>query len=238
MVTGRPRATVRAVDDVWVSWSGGKDAAAALVAARAAGLRVTGLLSTQTATGAGTPGIPVHGVPHALVAAQADALGLPLHTVTLPVPCSNEEYLAHVRAGLAGADGVSRLVGGDIALADVRAFREAVLEGTGIAGYFPLWGRDTAELAAETIDAGLRAVVVAVDPARVPAGLVGRPFDAAFLAELPAAVDPCGENGEFHTFVTGGPGFAREVPLTITGTVERDGHVQAVPAPRSPDTPG
>lgn len=211
-----------------MSWSGGKDAAAALVAARASGLRVTGLLGTETGTGAGTAGIPIHGVPHELVAAQADALGLPLHTVTLPVPCSNEEYTGRVRTALAAATGVSRLVGGDIALADVRAFRETVLEGTGIAGYFPLWGRDTGALAHEMIDAGRRAVVVAVDPARMPGELVGHPFDAAFLAALPDGVDPCGENGEFHTFVTGGPGFAHDVPVTVTGTVERDGHLQAV----------
>lgn len=211
-----------------MSWSSGKDAAAALAAARADGLRVTGLFSTESGTGAGTAGIPVHGVPHALVAAQAAALGLPLHTVTLPVPCPNEEYTARLRSGLAAATGVTRLVGGDIALADVRAFREAVLAGTGITGHFPLWGRDTTALAEEMIGSGLRAVVVAVDPARVPADLVGRPFDAAFLAALPGGVDPCGENGEFHTFVTGGPGYAHEVPVTVTGTVARDGHVQAV----------
>ena len=217
--------------NVWVSWSGGKDAAVALAAARASGLRVTGLLGTETDTGAGTAGIPVHGVPHALVAAQAEALGLGLHTVTLPVPCPNEVYTARVRSALAAATGVTRLVCGDIALADVRAFREALLAGTGIAGHFPLWGRDTAALARETVDGPLRAVVVAVDPAQVPPELVGRPFDAGFLADLPAGVDPCGENGEFHTFVTGGPGFADDVPVTVTGTVERDGHVQAVLAP-------
>lgn len=216
-----------------MSWSGGKDAATALAAARASGLRVTGLLSTTT-RGDGGAEIPVHGVGHALIAAQARALGLPLHTVTVPVPCPDGEYAARHRAALRGPGRPARLVCGDLALADVRAFREAVLEGTGVAGTFPLWGRDRGALAREMLGAGLRAVVVAVDPGRVPAELAGRPFDAALLDALPAGVDPCGENGEFHTFVTGGPAFAHDVPIEVTGTVERDGHVQAVLAPRRP----
>ncbi|MEV1295295.1 ATP-binding protein [Pseudonocardia sp. NPDC049635] len=218
--------------DVWVSWSGGKDAAAALAAARAAGARVTGLLAT-TGVRDGRPEIPVHGVPRSLVAAQAEALGLPLHTVELPTPCPDGEYTARMRTalGAARAAGVSRLVCGDLALADVRAFREAVLAGTGVDGQFPLWGTGTAELARRIVADGLRAVVVAVDPARVPATLAGRSFDDAFLDELPAGADPCGENGEFHTFVTGAPWFGHEVAVTVTGTVERDGHVQAVLAP-------
>ncbi|BBG00324.1 MULTISPECIES: ATP-binding protein [Pseudonocardia] len=222
--------------DVWVSWSGGKDAATALAAARGNGLRVTGLLSTtarRDEPGDATAEIPVHGVPHELIVAQAAAIGLPLHTVELPTPCPDGEYTARMRAALGAAHtaGVSRLVCGDLALADVRAFREGVLAGTGIAGEFPLWGAGTAELARRMLADGLQAVVVAVDPARVPAALAGRAFDAAFLDELPAGTDPCGENGEFHTFVTRGPGFGHAVPVTVTGTVERDGHVQAVLVP-------
>ncbi|GAA1391759.1 ATPase [Pseudonocardia kongjuensis] len=235
------------MSDVWVSWSGGKDAATALAAARASGLRVTGLLSTTARPAGATAEIPVHGVGLPLLEAQAAALGLPLHTVELPSPCPDGEYTARIRTALAAARaaGVSRLVCGDLALADVRAFREAVLAGTGVAGEFPLWGTGTAELARRMIGDGLRAVVVAVDPARLPAGLAGRAFDAAFLGDLPAGTDPCGENGEFHTFVTGGPGFGHDVPVDVAGTVERDGHVQAVLVPagqpatseRSTDSP-
>ncbi len=229
VLSGRYR---RGVSDMWVSWSGGKDVATALDAARRSGMRVTGLLSTVT-PGPGGAEIAVHGVGAALVAAQADALGIPLHRVELPPSCPDGEYRARLRAALApaAAAGVGGLVHGDLALADVRAFREEVLDGTGVGGVFPLWGAATDVLAAGMLDAGLRAVVVAVDPDRVPARLAGVAFDAAFLAALPPGVDPCGENGEFHTFVTGGPWFAHDVPVAVTGTVCRDGHVQAVLAP-------
>lgn len=214
-----------------MSWSGGKDAATALARARASGVRVRGLLATvaERPDGAGVE-VPVHGVPLRVLAAQADALGLDLHPVLLPRGCPDPVYRERLGAALARARaaGVTALVHGDLALADVREFREAVLAGTGVAGLFPLWGSDTAALAREVVDGGLRATVAAVDPARVPAALAGRPYDGALLADLPAGVDPCGENGEFHTVVTGGPGFARPVPLTVTGTVARDGHVQAV----------
>ncbi|MFP5070152.1 ATP-binding protein [Pseudonocardia nantongensis] len=217
--------------DALVSWSGGKDAATALAAARASGVRVTGLLSTvaERADGTGVE-VPVHGVPLAVLAAQADALGVDLHPVVLPRGCPDPVYRERLGTALPGARdaGVTALVHGDVALADVRAFRESVLEGTGVAGLFPLWGADTAALARRIVDGGLRARVAAVDPARVPAALAGRPFDDALLAALPAGTDPCGENGEFHTVVTDGPGFARPVPLAVTGTVTRDGHVQAV----------
>lgn len=212
-----------------MSWSGGKDAATALGRAVAAGIRVTGLLSTvvERDDGGGRE-VPVHGVGVAVLAAQADALGLPLHAVTLPRGCPDPVYRQRLRDALAAVPGVTALVHGDLALADVRAFRETVLEGTGVTGLFPLWGTPTAELARAVVADGTAALLAAVDPARVPAGLAGRPFDDALLAALPAGVDPCGENGEFHTVVTDGPGFARPVPLTVTGTVARDGHVQAV----------
>lgn len=217
--------------DALVSWSGGKDAATALAAAREAGIRVTGLLSTvaERADGTGTE-VPVHGVPLAVLAGQADALGLDLHPVVLPRGCPDADYRERMGAALARARdaGVTALVHGDVALADVRAFREAVLEGTGVTGLFPLWGSDTAALAHRIVGSGLRARVAAVDPGRVPAALAGRPFDDALLTALPAGTDPCGENGEFHTVVTEGPGFRRPVPLAVTGTVTRDGHVQAV----------
>lgn len=207
----------------WLSWSSGKDSTFALQAVRAAGaVTVVGLLTTLDAA---TGRVPVHGVPHGLVRAQARALGLPLHVVELPWPCPNEVYEARTADVLAAARraGVGRLVFGDLHLRDVRAYREAALAGTGVRPEFPLWGRPTAQLAREAVGCGLRAVVTAVDPARVPAELVGRWFDERFLDELPPGVDPCGEHGEFHTFVVDGPGFAAPVDVVVGAPAERDG---------------
>jgi diphthamide synthase (EF-2-diphthine--ammonia ligase) len=163
------------------------------------------------------------------VQAQADALGLPLHVVELPWPCPNDEYERRTGAAVEAAvrSGVRTLVYGDLFLADIREYRERALAGSGLTPAFPLWERPTAPLAARMVEAGIRAVVVAVDPARMPGELAGRPFDAAFLRDLPADVDPCGERGEFHTFVTDCPGFAAPVAVEVTGTVERDGMVVA-----------
>lgn len=201
-----------------MSWSSGKDSAFALHAARAEGLTVTGLLTT---TDAGADRVPVHGTPPALVQAQAAALGLPWHAVALPWPCPNDVYRDRVRSALVDA-GVDAVVFGDLFLADIRAYREELLAGSGVTPVFPLWGRDTAGLAAEMVDAGVRAVVTAVDLAQAPAGLAGRWFDRELLDGLPAAVDPCGERGEFHTFVVDGPGFAAPVDVAVD-RVEVDG---------------
>jgi uncharacterized protein (TIGR00290 family) len=194
----------------WVSWSSGKDCAFALHAARKAGFAVEGLLTTVDAE---TGHVPVHGIGSEPVRAQARALGLPLHTVALPWPCPNEVYRDRVRAAVARAE-IEYIVFGDLFLRDIRTFREELFAGSGVTPTFPLWGRNTAALAHDMLRTGIRAVVVAVDPARLPDGLVGRRFDDAFLRELPAGVDPCGENGEFHTFVEDGPGFATPVHLT------------------------
>lgn len=213
-----------------MSWSGGKDGAFALAAARAdPGVEVAGLHTTVRAGGAGSE-VAASYVPLALVRAQAAALSLPLATVELPAPCPDDVYEERTRASWARlrGDGATQVLYGDLFLADIRAFREQALEGTGLAARFPLWGRPTASLAREMLAAGVRAVVVCVDPARVPPACVGRAWDAELLAELPDGVDPCGENGEFHTLVTDGPGFARPVPATVTGTAERDGFVTAV----------
>jgi uncharacterized protein (TIGR00290 family) len=225
---GHRRRSVRRVESSrrgWVSWSSGKDAAFALAAVRGS-VEVVGLLTTVDAAGGR---VPVHGVPRGLVRAQARALGLPLHTVELPWPCPNEVYEARLGEALAGArrDGVERLVFGDLHLRDVRDYREGVLSGSGLAPLFPLWGRPTDALAAEMVERGLRAVVTCVDPAQAPGDLAGRWFDARFLAELPAGVDPCGEHGEFHTFVVDGPGFAHAVDVEVGPPVERDGFVVA-----------
>jgi diphthamide synthase (EF-2-diphthine--ammonia ligase) len=154
---------------------------------------------------------------------------VPLRELVIPQPCSNAEYEAVMRGLLeeARAAGVSRMAFGDLFLADVRAYRERMLEGTGVTPLFPLFGRDTAALAREMVDAGLRARITCVDPRRAPRGLAGRVFDARLLAELPEGVDPCGENGEFHTFVTHGPMFGAPVEVVPGGVVERDGFVFA-----------
>lgn len=207
----------------WVSWSSGKDSAFALRAARAAGLPVTGLLTTVDDRFAR---VPVHGVEQALVAAQAGALGLPLHPVALPWPCPDDVYRARVRAVLVDA-GVDRIVFGDLFLRDIRTFREELLTGSGVAPVFPLWGRDTAGLAADMVDSGLRAVVTAVDLAQAPARLAGRRFDHELLGELPATVDPCGERGEFHTFVVDGPDFAAPVDVAAGEVVLEAGFATA-----------
>jgi uncharacterized protein (TIGR00290 family) len=215
----------------WASWSSGKDGAFALHVARETGaVDVVGLFTTLDAA---ARRVPVHGVPHVLVQAQADALGLPLHTVDLPWPCPNEVYEARTGEALAAARraGVERLVFGDLHLRDVRDYRERLLAGSGITPVFPLWGRPTADLAVEIVRSGLRAVVTCVDPAQAPADLVGRWFDERLQAALPAEVDPCGENGEFHTFVVDGPGFTAPVGVAVGVPVERDGFVVAELAP-------
>ncbi|PVY96021.1 diphthamide synthase (EF-2-diphthine--ammonia ligase) [Actinomycetospora cinnamomea] len=210
-----------------MSWSGGKDGALALATAGATpGVSVAGLHTTVLASGEVTASY----VPRALVEAQAAALGLPLETVELPRPCPNDVYEQRTRASWAELRrrGATEVVYGDLFLADVRAYREQALDGTGLTARFPLWGRPTDALAREMLDRGVRAVVVCADPARAPAAIVGRAWDEELLATLPAGVDPCGENGEFHTLVTDGPGFAHPVGARVTGTAERDGFVTAI----------
>jgi uncharacterized protein (TIGR00290 family) len=219
-----------------MSWSSGKDSAYALHVARTTGdVQVTGLLTTMNVE---FDRVAMHGVRRGLLQAQADALGLPLHVVELPWPCPNEVYESLMAAAVAGAatTGVSRMIFGDLFLDDIRSYRESRLAGTGIEPVFPLWGRPTDALAAEMLDAGLSAVISCVDPAQAPRSIAGRRFDRELLADIAATspgVDPCGENGEFHTFVTAGPGFRREVPVDVGDVVERDGFVFAdlLPAP-------
>ena len=202
-----------------VAWSGGKDAAWALHVARQQGVEVAGLLTT-TAGGR----VAMHEVRGALVEAQAAAAGLPLWTIPLPWPCPNSEYEAGMRAALlrARTDGIDAVVFGDLFLADIRAYRESLLAGTGVCPVFPIWGKDTAALAAEMMARGLRATLVCVDLGKLPARFAGRDFDPALLADLPAGCDPCGENGEFHTFAWSGPMFRAPVPI-VRGAVEERG---------------
>ncbi len=182
-----------------LSWSGGKDAAFALLTVR----DVDALLVTYDES---TGEIPIHNVPLAKIEAQAASLELPLVAVPLPPRCPNEVYIARMRDVLVG---VEEVVFGDLFLEDIRAWRQEFLAGLGVRASFPLFGRDSATFAREIIDAGIVAVVCAVDATRLDRSFVGRTYDRAFLADLPAGVDPCGERGEFHTFVEQFGDYAR-----------------------------
>ncbi len=198
----------------------------ALHEARAANVDVVGLMTTVNAA---ADRVAMHAVRRELLEAQARAVGLPLHAVDVPSPCPNDVYEAAMAGAIARArsEGVDTIVFGDLFLADIRAYREQMLADTGIAPVFPLWQRPTRTLASDMLDAGIRAIVTCVDPRQAPAELAGREFDAELLASLPPGVDPCGENGEFHTFVFDGPGFDAPIPVETGEIVERDGFVFA-----------
>jgi uncharacterized protein (TIGR00290 family) len=211
----------------FVSWSSGKDSAFALHEARRSGLaEIVGVLTTVNER---FDRVAMHGVRHELLDRQVAALGLPAITVPLPYPCPNAVYEARVAAATAqiAARGVRHIVFGDLFLDDIRAYREAKLAAAGMMGLFPLWRRDTARLARDMIAAGLVADLVCVDPKQLDRSFAGRRFDRDLLAALPTSVDPCGENGEFHTLVSAGPMFAAPIPVTIGDIVERDGFVFA-----------
>jgi len=208
---------------VMMSWSGGKDGAVALWRLQAdPDCEAVGLLSTVSEE---TGRVAMHGFADALLHAQAAVLGLPLHTVPLPVNCPNTVYEQRMGRAVARAraDGVDAFAFGDLFLEDIRAYRECMLAPTGMAALFPLWGTDTAALAEEVIDAGFRARLCSIDPGRMPAAALGSEFDRALLATLPPGVDPCGENGEFHTLVFDAPNFPRPVAHRVGEAVERDG---------------
>jgi uncharacterized protein (TIGR00290 family) len=208
-----------------MSWSSGKDSAMALDVARSGGIvEVTALLSTVNAD---ADRVAMHAVRRSLLEAQADRLGLALVTVDIPSPCSNEIYEARMAEAMAAAraDGVANIIFGDLFLRDVRAYREDRLAGTGISPIFPLWDRPTNVLAREMLQSGIKAVITCVDPAQLGGEFAGRRFDTELLNELPAGVDPCGERGEFHTFVWDGPGFRSPIDVEIGQIVERDGFV-------------
>jgi uncharacterized protein (TIGR00290 family) len=216
----------------WTSWSSGKDSTLALHRARdVLGLDVSRLLVSINAD---ADRVSMHAVRSELLAIQAERLGLPLHPVPLPWPCPNDVYEAAMRDAMqvARGDGVEEMVFGDLFLDDVRTYREANFADTGITPVFPLWGEPTDALAREMIAVGIRAVLTCVDPTVVPADLAGRQFDADLLDELPDGVDPCGERGEFHTFVWDGPGFSSPIDCRAGERVERDGFVfcDVVPA--------
>ena len=210
-----------------LSWSSGKDAAWALHILRQQGeLEVVGLLTT---TNSAFERVAMHGVRERLLEAQAEAVGLPLWKVPLPWPCANEAYEECMAGACARAvrEGIEIMAFGDLFLEDVRAYRIQKLMGTGLRPIFPLWGSETAGLARQMIRAGLKATLACVDPRALGADFAGRDYDEALLAELPASVDPCGEHGEFHTFVWDGPSFSHPLPIQRGERVERDGFVFA-----------
>jgi diphthamide synthase (EF-2-diphthine--ammonia ligase) len=209
---------------ILLSWSTGKDSAWTLHALRCEGANVAGLLTSVNET-AGR--VSMHGVREEILRAQAAAAGLPLMTVPLPWPCSNDIYERRLRAAVdrAVADGFTHVAFGDLFLEDVRKYREDRLAGTALTPIFPLWARDTRALAREMIAGGLRARVSCLDPRVLPRDLIGAEFDERFLARLPAGADPCAERGEFHTCATAGPMFSAPIPIEPGEVVERDGFV-------------
>lgn len=210
---------------VLLSWSSGKDSAWTLHLLRQQpDVEVSGLLTTFNET---NDRVAMHGVRLELVQAQAEAAGLPLWSVPLPFPCPNEEYERRMRAVLERAhrEGVTHVAFGDLFLEEIRVYREKMMSGTGIQPLFPLWrsAAETSSLAKEMLAAGLRAVITALDLRRLDATFAGRFYDLDLLHELPETVDPCGENGEFHTFCFAGPMFSHPIPIRLGETIERDG---------------
>jgi diphthamide synthase (EF-2-diphthine--ammonia ligase) len=210
-----------------IAWSSGKDSAWAFHEAKRTGsYDIVGALTTVT----GTFGrVSIHGVREILLKEQLDEVGLTPTIVRIPYPCPNDIYERAMGAAMtrAKADGITHVIFGDLFLEDVRAYREKNLANTGITPVFPIWGRPTAALARDMIAAGITAHLVCADLNKMPARFAGRTFDTDLLRELPPQVDPCGENGEFHTFVSNGPMFARPVAVKRGTTVERDGFAYA-----------
>jgi len=211
----------------FISWSSGKDSAYALDEARSGGLAdVVGAITTLSEA---YDRVAMHGVRSSLLDRQLAALGLPSERVMLPSPCSNEIYEARFAEACERlkAQGVRHIVFGDLYLEDVRAYRERQLAALGMSGIFPLWRRDTAELARAMLASGLVAHLTCVDPRRLDRSFAGRRFDGRLLDDLPRDVDPCGENGEFHTVVSAGPMFTAPIAVRVGEVVERDGFVFA-----------
>jgi uncharacterized protein (TIGR00290 family) len=213
---------------ILASWSSGKDSAWMLhVLRQQHGDAVAGLLTT---TNEAFDRVAMHAVRRELLEAQAQSIGLPLHVVPLSWPCSNAEYERRMAIAVRRVvdDGFTHVAFGDLFLEDVRRYREERLLGTGLAPLFPLWKtKSTSDLAREMIDAGLEARLTCVDPRQLDASFAGRAFDSALLDALPASVDACGENGEFHSFACAGPMFRHPIDVAVGEVVNRDGFVFA-----------
>jgi uncharacterized protein (TIGR00290 family) len=212
---------------ILLSWSGGKDSAWALhVLSRTPGITVAGLLTTFNQK---YDRVAMHAVRRSLIEAQSALIGIPLWNIPLPWPCSNREY-EEIFAGVcarAVAEEIDTVAFGDLFLTEIREYRERQLRGTGLEPLFPVWGLPTHDLANEMIRSGLRARLTCIDPKILPRSFAGREFDAELLNDLPPGVDPCGENGEFHSFVYAGPMLARRIPVEVGEIVDRDGFVFA-----------
>jgi uncharacterized protein (TIGR00290 family) len=211
----------------FVSWSSGKDSAYALYEAQRSNVaEVVGVLTTVNEV---YGRVAMHGVRESVLDRQIAALGMRALKVMLPNPCSNEIYQERMAQACAHIkeQGVSHIVFGDLFLEDIRAYREQQLAAVGLTGIFPLWRRDTAILARAMIASGTVAHLVCVDPRRLGREFAGRRFDTQLLEELPAQVDPCGENGEFHTLVSAGPMFSAPIEVSVGEIVEREGFVFA-----------
>ncbi len=207
-----------------LSWSGGKDSALALRALRDEQTEPVALITTFTED---YDRISMHAVRRELARTQAEAAGIPLVEVDIPAACPNEVYEERMARALETPplEDVGAIAFADLFLEDIRTYREERLAGAAREALFPLWGKDTGELAHEFVNAGFEAMLVCVDPAQLDPSFVGRPFDQALLADLPPGVDLCGENGEFHTFVYAAPIFKYPIAVTRGETVERDGFV-------------
>jgi uncharacterized protein (TIGR00290 family) len=206
-----------------VSWSSGKDSAWMLhVLKRDPSVEVAALLTTMNEQ---FDRVAMHAVRRRLLEEQSQAASIPLWTVPLPWPCSNDEYEARMRKAVAAAvaDGFTHVAFGDLFLEDVRRYREDRLAGSGLTPVFPIWGIPTDRLAVEMIDGGLRAVLTCVNPKHLDRTFAGREFDRALLEDLPPGVDPCGERGEFHSFAYDGPMFNHPVAVSRGEIVDRDG---------------
>jgi uncharacterized protein (TIGR00290 family) len=211
------------LERIILSWSGGKDSCMSLWQLRESGeVEVAGLLTTITGD---YDRISMHGVRRELLRRQAEALGLPLHEVVIPAKCSNADYEAAMGAALAELrdQGIRTVAFGDLFLEDIRAYRDRMMAAVGMATLYPVWGRDTRGFIDEFIDLGFKAVTCCVDLAKLDESFSGRLIDQAFLADLSPGIDPCGENGEFHTFVFDGPLFSRPIEVAIGERVSRDG---------------
>jgi uncharacterized protein (TIGR00290 family) len=205
-----------------LSWSSGKDSAYALWTLRQdPGVELVGLLTTVNSS---VDRVSMHAVRSSVLQAQAAAAGLPLQTIPLPDPCSDEIYRSAMSRAIdeATGRGVQAIAFGDLFLEDVRAYRETQLAGTGITPLFPLWGRPTAAFAGEMIDAGVRAIVTCVDTEQLDRSFLGRSFDRDLLRDLPPGVDPCAENGEFHSVAIAGPMFGAPLSVETGEVVDRD----------------
>jgi uncharacterized protein (TIGR00290 family) len=212
---------------VLLSWSSGKDSAWTLhLLRRSSDIQVAALVTSFNSE---ANRVAMHAVRRVLVEAQAERTGLPLWAVDLPSPCSNVEYENRMRVVCqrAVAEGIQAVAFGDLFLQDIRDYRIRQLQGTGLEPLFPLWLIPTADLALEMIAVGVKAKITCVDPAKLAKSFAGRDFNRSFLDDLPPGVDPCGENGEFHSFVHDAPVFSSPIEVRSREVVERDGFVFA-----------